>query len=140
MTISYIIGIQDPFRCDSHMIPILLAFSVTITLGVYLSIKAYQVYKRIQNENGKDKQVSKNKLDIILQQLKPMITLLVTILGRTTIAVVIPTIYRSATIVEDTSLVKHFIYYQIYPTQTSHCIHWYMVYTSERSVSHCAGG
>ena len=91
------------------MIPILLAFSATITLGVYLSIKAYQVYKRIQNENGKDKQASKNKLDIILQQLKPLITLLVTILRRTTMAVVIPTIYKSTMIVEGTSLVKHFI-------------------------------
>ena len=38
------------------------------------------MYKKIQQENGEIKQVSKDKLNKILQQLKPMITLLVTIL------------------------------------------------------------
>ena len=58
--------------------PIFLAFSITIILDAYLSIKAYQVYKRIQKENGEEKQMSKSKLNKILKQLKPMITLLVT--------------------------------------------------------------
>ena len=62
------------------VVPILLAFFVTITLDAYLSIKAYQVYKKIQKENGEKKQMSKNKLHEIVQQ-KPMITLLVTISG-----------------------------------------------------------
>ena len=78
-------------------IPIFLAF-ITIPLNVYLSIKAYQVYKRIQTENGEDKQVSTDKLREILRQLKPMITLLVTILGSTVLAVIIAIIYNYASI------------------------------------------
>ena len=45
-----------------------MAFSITITLDAYLSVKAYQVYKRIQKENGGgDKQASKDKLHKILR-------------------------------------------------------------------------
>ena len=51
-------------------IPIFLAFFITITLDAYISIKAYQVYQRIQKENGKEKQVSKDKLNKILWQLR----------------------------------------------------------------------
>ena len=88
---------------------IVLAFSITVTLDAYIFIKAYQVYKRIQKENGEDKQASKDKLNKILQQLKPMITLLVTILGSTTMAVIIGIIYSTASTAERPSLVKDFI-------------------------------
>ena len=93
----------------STHVPVFLAFSVTIILDAYLSIKAYQVYKRIQEENGEEKQVSKDKLNKILKQLKPMITLLVTILGSTAIGVVIAIIYASTLTVEGTSVLKHII-------------------------------
>ena len=66
-------------------VTIFLAFSVTIVLDIYLSVKAYQVYKRIQKEEGEDRQ---DKLNKVLRQFKPLITLLVTILGSTTIAVI----------------------------------------------------
>ena len=79
-------------------VPIFLAFFITIPLDVYLSIKAYQVYKTIQKENGEDKQASTDKLSEILRQFKPLITLLVTILGSTTIAVIIAVIYDYASI------------------------------------------
>ena len=91
------------------IVPIFLAFCMTITLDAYVSIKAYQVYKRIQKENGEDKQLSKDKLNKILRQFKPMITLLVTILGSTTIAVIICIIYVSALTVEGPSFIKHII-------------------------------
>ena len=70
------------------IIPILLAFSLTITLDIYLSIKAYQIYKNIQGQNGEGLQTSETKLNKTLQQLKPMITLLVTILGSLAISVI----------------------------------------------------
>ena len=70
----------------SATIPIFLAFFITIILDIYLSIKAYQVYKRIQKEEGEDRQ---DKLNKVLRQFKPLITLLVTILGSTTMAVII---------------------------------------------------
>ena len=81
-------------------IPIFLAFFITIVLDVYLSIKAYQVYKRIQKEEGEDRQ---DKLNKLLQQFKPLITLLVTILGSTTIAVIISISYNYTSITEEGS-------------------------------------
>ena len=68
----------------SSIVPVFLTFFIAITLDAYISIKAYQVYKGIQKENGKYKQVSKDKLNKILRQLKPVITLLVNVLGNTT--------------------------------------------------------
>ena len=85
-------------------IAIFLAFSITIPLDVYLSIKAYQVYKRIQKENREDKQASKDKLKKILRQLKPMITLLVTILGSTTIPVIGSITYHYISLTSEVSL------------------------------------
>ena len=89
------------------IIPIFLSFSITITLDIYLSIKAYQMYKKIQGENGEEKHMLKTKFDKILQQLKPLITLLVTILGSTTTAVIATIIFVSTMTVEDPSFAKH---------------------------------
>ena len=91
------------------IIPILLSFSITITLDVYLSIKAYQIYKKIQKENGEEKQMFKNKLNKLLKQLKPLTTLLVTILGSTMIGVIISIIYVSTVIVEGSSFLRYVI-------------------------------
>ena len=74
-----------------------------MALDVYLSIKAYQMHKKIQKENGEVQQMSKNKLKRILQQLKSMITLFVTILGNTTLTVIASIIYVSASTVEGPS-------------------------------------
>ena len=93
----------------SPVLPIFLAFFITITLDVYLSIKAYQIYKRIQRENEEQKQMSQDKLNGMLHQLKPIITLLVTILGNTTIAVIVSIIYTSTSTVEGPSFLKHVI-------------------------------
>ena len=94
----------------SLTIPIFLAFFTTIPLDVYLSIKAYQVYKRIQKENGEEKQVSKDKLNKVLRQVKPVITLFVTILGSTTIAVIFAIIYNYTLITAGRySLLTHLI-------------------------------
>ena len=91
------------------IIPIFLAFLITVTLDVYLSIKAYQMHKNIQQENGDGKQMSKAKLHKLLQQLKPLITLLVTILGSTTTAVIASIIFVSTIMVEGPSFAKHVI-------------------------------
>ena len=87
------------------IVPIFLAFFITIILDIYLSIKAYQVYKRIQKEEGEDRQ---DKLNKLLRQFKPLITLLVTILGSTTIAVIIAISYNYLFITEgEFSLFQH---------------------------------
>ena len=92
-------------------IPVFLAFFITIPIDVYLSIKAYQVYKTIQKENGEDKQASKDKLSKILRQLKPLVTLLVTILGSTATAVIVVIIYYYSSITAGQPLlVTHVIF------------------------------
>ena len=80
------------------------------------------MYKKIQKENGEEKQMSKNKLNKILHQLKPMITLLVTILGTTAMVVIGVIIYELTVTVECTSLVKlviipklHYLYSSLHP-------------------------
>ena len=103
---------QGSFRLNNFgiIIPIFISFCITITLDAYLSIKAYQVYKRIQKEEGEErKQMSKNKLHKALRQLKPMITLLITILGSISISVIASVMYLSALTVEGPSLVKFYI-------------------------------
>ena len=90
--------------------PIFLAFFITIPIDVYLSIKAYQVYNRIQKQNREDKQASKDKLKKILRQLKPMITLLVTVLGSTAIGVIAAIFYHYALMASEvSSLLSHVI-------------------------------
>ena len=99
---------QVSFVADffTTVVPVFLAFFITITLDTYLSIKAYQMYKKIQKENGEEMQMSKKKLNKLLRQLKPMITLLVTILGSTAMAVIGVIIYELTVTVEGTSFVK----------------------------------
>ena len=79
------------------IIPLLFAFLITIILDTYLSIKAYQIYKRIHEENGERVQIFNAKLKKTLQHLKPMITLLVTILGSLAISIISSIISASAT-------------------------------------------
>ena len=100
------------------IVPMILACSITITLDVYLSIKAYQMYKKIRQENGEIRQVSKDKLNKILQQLKPMVTLLVTILGSMAIVLIISIfhVYVTTLNVENKSyqmFVRHILIYNI---------------------------
>ena len=97
---------QASFVADSFtvVLPVILAFFITITLDTYLSIIAYKMYKKVQKENGEA--MSKNKHNKIFRQFKPMITLLVTILGSTSIPVIAIIIYGLTLTVEGASLVK----------------------------------
>ena len=79
------------------IIPLLFSFLITIILDTYLSIKAYQIYKRIHEENGERVQIFNAKLKKTLQHLKPMITLLVTILGSLAISLISSIVSASAT-------------------------------------------
>ena len=75
-----------------HILPILLASSLIVSLNIYLSIKAYQVNKEIQREarlSGASSEIEalKQKRSNIKKDLKPIITLLVVISGSSSIAV-----------------------------------------------------
>jgi len=100
----------------SSIIPFIIACCITIILDIYLSIKAYQIHKRIQQESGEERKIFKDKLKKTLQQLKPMITLLVTILGSMAISTVISIVVVMITNVKNKPyqiLLNHLLVYNI---------------------------
>ena len=84
------------------IIPLFLACLIAITLDIYLSIKAYQMYKKFQGNNGEGLQMpnDKNKTNL---HLKPIITLLITILGNVAITVIVSIVYVLTLMMEETS-------------------------------------
>ena len=84
------------------IIPIFLSHFITVTLDIYLSIKAYQVYRKIQQENREAK-VNKT------QQLKPVITLLVTVIGSMAILVINSIVHITATLMVENKAYQLFI-------------------------------
>ena len=84
------------------IIPLFLACFIAITLDIYLSIKAYQMYKKFQGNNGEGLQMpnDKNKTNL---HLKPIITLLITILGNVAITAIVSIMYVLTLMMEETS-------------------------------------
>ena len=85
------------------IIPAFFVCCITITLDVYLSIKAYQLYIKSQGDNGEGLQTRVEDNNKTLQQLKPIFTLLVTISGNIAVTVIACTVYVSTLMVEDKS-------------------------------------
>ena len=86
----------------TFMLPIFLTCFLTTILNIYLTIKAYQVYKQIQEESklsgghstGNDHyRALKKKQIAIKKHLKPMITLLVVVLGTSSIGLLFPLLF-----------------------------------------------
>ena len=84
------------------IIPLFLACFIAITLDIYLSIKAYQMYKKFQGNNGERLQMPNDKNRTNLH-LKPIITLLITILGNVAITAIVSIMYVLTLIMEKTS-------------------------------------
>ena len=84
------------------IVPIFLACLLIVILNIYLTIKAYQIRKRMHEEsrlsgghsrdNDKLKALKKKEANI-KKHLKPMITLLVVVLGSTSIGLLFPLLY-----------------------------------------------
>ena len=81
------------------VVPAFLACILTIILNIYLTIKAYQVHKQIQEESklsgghtedNDQLKALKKKQAAIKKHRKPMITLLVIVLGTTSIGLLYP--------------------------------------------------
>ena len=89
----------------TFMLPIFLTCFLTTILNIYLTIKAYQVYKQIQEEsklsgghstsNDHYKALKKKQI-AIKKHLKPTITLLVVVLGSSSTGLLFPLLYTSA--------------------------------------------
>ena len=86
----------------AYLLPMFLACLLTTILNIYLTIKAYQVYKRIQEESklsgghsGDNNLLKtlKKKHVTIKKHLKPMTTLLVVVLGSAIIGLLFPLLY-----------------------------------------------
>ena len=74
-----------------HMLLVFMASSLTISLNIYLSIKAYKVHKQIEKETrlsggSSGVQSLKKKHNKLKKDLKPMVTLLMLIIGSSMIA------------------------------------------------------
>ena len=89
----------------SILLPIFLACFFTTILNIFLTIKAYQVYKQIQeesklsgghNKSNEHNKALKKKQTTIKKHLKPTITLLVVVLGTSSIGLLLPLFFIQA--------------------------------------------
>jgi len=89
-----------------YYLPVILASMLTLILNVYLVIKAYQIRKQIQKESNlsgdnSQSQSLKKKLANIRKQMKPVITLLVIIMGSVLIGLLFAVLYVPAKLLID---------------------------------------
>ena len=92
----------------THTIPIFVASILTIAVDTYLSYKGYQVSKQIQREvrlsgTTSELEALQRRHAAIKRNLKPMITLLVVVLGSTIFGVLVPLLYVPTHVLEDPS-------------------------------------
>jgi len=98
----------------THILPTFIASLLTVSMDIFLSIKAYQVNKQIQKEvklSGTTTQLPalKQKQANIKRNLKPLITLLVVITGSTLVGLLFPLMYIPVGILEDATTYKYFV-------------------------------
>ena len=108
----------------THILPVFLGCLLTVTLNTYLTIKAYQIRKKIQEESklsgghrrDNDKlKALKKKEATIKKHLKPMITLLVVVLGSTSIGLIFPLLFIPAVFLESPEVYEGVIRYVVIP-------------------------
>ena len=108
----------------THILSGFLACFLTAVLDIYLTIKAYQIYKQIQEESklsgghSRDNdqlKALKKKQATIKKHLKPMITLLVVVLGTSSIGLLFPLLYIPAVYLESPRLYEEFVLYIVTP-------------------------
>jgi len=98
----------------TFILPTFITSLLTISMDIFLSVKAYQVDKQIQKESklsGATNQLQalKQKQAAIKRNLKPLITLLVVITGSTLIGLLFPLMYIPVVILEDATMYKYFV-------------------------------
>ena len=104
-------------------IPMLLACLITISLDVFLTIKAYQLHKKIQEEsklsghsrdNGQLKALKKKEATI-KKNLKPVITLLVVVMGNSFFGLLFGILFIPAVLLDSPTVYKSVVRYVITP-------------------------
>ena len=108
----------------SFTLPIFLTSFLTTILNIYLTIKAYQVHKQIQKESklsgghSKDSdqlKTLKKKQATIKKHLKPMTTLLVVVLGSSSIGMLFPLLFIATTFLESPAVYEGIMRYVVAP-------------------------
>ena len=109
-----------PESFTTHILPIFLACFLTAILNIYLTIKAYQVHKQIQEENklsggnsrDNDQLNALKKKEVTLKKhLKPITTLLVIVLGSSSIGMLYPLLYVPTVFLESPTVYKGIMEY-----------------------------
>jgi len=102
----------------AYFLPVMLSSVLTLILNVYLVYKAYQIRGQIQGLSGGDNsQVKslKQKYGIIRKQMKPVITLLVIVIGSVFLGIFFPVLYIPAKFLIDAALYHKIMEYIILP-------------------------
>jgi len=82
----------------SYLLPIFTAAFISLVLNIYLSIKAYRIHKQIESESSlrgftDNLKALKTKQAAIKKNLKPVITLLIIVLGSIVVGLLSPLLY-----------------------------------------------
>ena len=108
----------------TYIIPVFLACSLTAVLNIYLTIKAYNIHKQIQEENklsgghsrdNNQLKVLQKKQSTIKKHRKPLITLLVVVLGSSFIGMLFPLLFIPTAYVESPEFYEAVVLYVIIP-------------------------
>ena len=103
-------------------LPLFLASLFTAIINIYLTIKAYQIHKKIQEESelsgghsrdNEQLKALKKKQASVKKHLKPMITLLVVVLGTSSIGLLYPLLYIPVVFLESPTVYEEFIFYVV---------------------------
>ena len=107
-----------------YMLTVFLGCFFTVILNIYLTIKAYRVYKQIQEEgklsgghaeNNAQLGALKKKQATIKKHRKPMITLLVVVLGTSSLGLLFPLLLIPTTFLKNPALYQEFLYHVAVP-------------------------
>ena len=109
----------------THVLPVFLACFFTTILNAYLTIKAYRVHKQIQaesalsgghsREDNDQLKALRKKQATIKKHLKPMITLLVVVLGSSSIGLLFPLLFIPTVFLESPAVYEGVIRYVVIP-------------------------
>ena len=105
-------------------LPIFLACLLTVILNIYLTVKAYQIHKKIQEESklygghsrdNNQLKALKKKHATIKKHRKPLITLLVVVLGSTSVGLLSPLLFISTTLLDSPPIYELVMRYVVIP-------------------------
>ena len=105
-------------------IPVFSSCLITVSLDVCLTIKAYQIHKKIQEEsklsggnsrNNDQLKALKKKEANIKKNLKPMVTLLIVVMGNSFFGLLFPILYIPAVLLDSPTVYESVVRYVIIP-------------------------